>query len=43
MKAISCRCVYKLKRDANDNIDRYKACFVVKGYAKKLDIDLSNF
>lgn len=42
MKAIGCRWVYKFKRDANENIDRYKARLVVKGYAKKSSIHFND-
>ena len=33
----------KLKGDANGNVERYKACLVVKGYAQESGIDFNNF
>ncbi|GKV22443.1 hypothetical protein SLEP1_g32316 [Rubroshorea leprosula] len=38
-KAIGCRWIYKLKKDSEGNIERYKARLVIKGYAQKLGID----
>ncbi|KAH9745940.1 hypothetical protein KPL70_004260 [Citrus sinensis] len=38
-KAIGNKWVYKIKRDGNDQVERYRARLVVKGYAqKKLDV-----
>lgn len=37
--AIKCRWVYKLKRNADGKIARYKARLVVKGYSQKQGID----
>ncbi len=31
--------VYKVKRDAHDQVSHYKACWVVKGYEQQFDID----
>ncbi len=33
------RWVYKVKHDAHDQVSRYKACWVVKGYEQQFDID----
>jgi len=33
------RWVYKVKCDAHDQVSRYKACWVVKGYKQQFDID----
>ncbi len=33
------RWVYKVKRDAHDQVSRYKAHWVVKGYEQQFDID----
>ena len=34
-KSIGNKWVYKIKRDSNDQVERYRARLVVKGYAKK--------
>jgi hypothetical protein len=41
MNVIGSRWVYKLKRDANGQIDRYKARLVAKGYGQKQGVDFS--
>ncbi|KZV52561.1 alcohol-forming fatty acyl-CoA reductase-like [Dorcoceras hygrometricum] len=38
-KAINNRWVYKIKRDGNNQVERYRARLVVKGYARKEGID----
>nr|KYP42748.1 Retrovirus-related Pol polyprotein from transposon TNT 1-94 [Cajanus cajan] len=40
-KAIGCKWVYKIKRDGNDQVERYRARLVVKGYAQKEGIDFN--
>lgn len=40
-KAIGNKWVYKIKRDSNDQIERYRARLVVKGYAQKEGIDFN--
>ncbi|KAH9768487.1 Integrase catalytic domain-containing protein [Citrus sinensis] len=40
-KAIGNKWVYKIKRDGNDQVERYRARLVVKGYAQKEGIDLN--
>lgn len=42
-KAIGNKWVFKLKRDLNDNLERYKARLVAKGYAQKSGIDFDEF
>ncbi|KAH9660160.1 hypothetical protein KPL70_024117 [Citrus sinensis] len=37
-KAIGNKWVYKIKRNGNDQVERYRARLVVKGYAKKEDV-----
>ena len=36
---IGCKWIYKIKRNVDDSITRYKARIVAKGYAQKYDID----
>ena len=40
-KAISNKWVYKIKRDSNDQVERYRARLVVKGFAQKEGIDFN--
>lgn len=40
-KAIGNKWVYKIKRDSNDQVERYRARLVVKGYAQKEGIDFN--
>ena len=40
-KAIGNKWVYKIKRDGNDQMERYRARLVVKGYAQKEGIDFN--
>ncbi|KAH9689319.1 hypothetical protein KPL70_015447 [Citrus sinensis] len=40
-KAIGNKWVYKIKRDGNDQVERYRARFMVKGYAQKESIDFN--
>ena len=38
-KAIGNKCVYKIKQDSNDQVERYRARLVVKGYTQKEGVD----
>lgn len=40
-KAIGNKWIYKIKRDGNDQVERYRARLVVKGYAQKEGIDFN--
>uniref|UniRef100_A0A2N9HLU0 Uncharacterized protein n=1 Tax=Fagus sylvatica TaxID=28930 RepID=A0A2N9HLU0_FAGSY len=40
-KAIGNKWVYKIKRDGNDQVERYRARLVVKGFAQKEGIDFN--
>ncbi|KAH9752597.1 hypothetical protein KPL71_014753 [Citrus sinensis] len=40
-KAVGNKWVYKIKRDGNDQVERYRARLVVKGYAQKEGIDFN--
>jgi len=40
-KSIGNKWVYKIKRDGNDQVERYRARLVVKGYAQKAGIDFN--
>ncbi|KAK0608590.1 hypothetical protein LWI29_032951 [Acer saccharum] len=39
-KAIGNRWIYKIKRDGNDQVERYRARLVMKGYAQKEDTEI---
>ena len=39
LKVWNCKWIFKTKRDSKGNIERYKACLVVKGFTKKEGID----
>ncbi|KAH9681067.1 Integrase catalytic domain-containing protein [Citrus sinensis] len=41
-EALNSSDVYKIKRDGNDQVERYRARLVVKGYAQKEDIDFND-
>jgi hypothetical protein len=38
-KIVGCKWVYKLKKDVDDKVERYKARLVEKGYSQKEGID----
>jgi hypothetical protein len=38
-KPIGCKWMFKKKLKANDIIDKYKACLVVKGYKQRCHVD----
>ena len=38
-KAISVKWVYKAKKNAKEEVERYKARLVVKGYSQRIDIN----
>ncbi|XP_072058285.1 secreted RxLR effector protein 161-like [Arachis hypogaea] len=40
-KAIGNKWVYKIKRDSNDQVERYRVRLVVKGYAQKEGVDFN--
>ncbi|KAL4337997.1 hypothetical protein AHAS_Ahas12G0166100 [Arachis hypogaea] len=40
-KAIGNKWVYKIKRDSNDQVERYRARLVIKGYAQKEGVDFN--
>ncbi|RYA56552.1 hypothetical protein DD596_25500 [Enterobacter cloacae complex sp. 4DZ3-28B] len=39
VKPISCKWIFKTKKDSKGNIDRYKARLVAKDFTQKEDID----
>ena len=39
MKKIGVMCIFKTKLNENDEVDKYKASLVAKGYAQQHDID----
>ena len=39
VKPISCKWIFKTKRDSRDNVEIYKARLVVKGFTKRECID----
>lgn len=38
-KAISCKWIYKIKRNPDGSVERYKARLVIKGYSQKKGVD----
>ena len=42
VKSIRCSCVYKVKYNVENSINRYKARLVAKGYAPTHDIDYND-
>ena len=42
MKVLSGKWVFKLKRDQDGNIIRFKARYIVKGYMQRLSVDYTN-
>ena len=38
-KLIGCKWIFKTKKDSKGNVERYKACLVVKGFTHKEGID----
>ncbi|RDX96186.1 hypothetical protein CR513_21197, partial [Mucuna pruriens] len=39
VKPISCKWIYKTKKDSKGNIERYKTCIITKGLTQKEGID----
>ncbi|XP_022872376.1 uncharacterized protein LOC111391391 [Olea europaea var. sylvestris] len=39
VKSNGCKWMFKIKRDSNGNVERYKACLVAKDFTKKEGID----
>jgi hypothetical protein len=38
---VGSRWIYKIKHDVDDSVDKFKACFVAKGFSQKEGIDFS--
>ena len=42
-KPISCKWIFKTKRDSEGNKERYKACLVAKNFTQREGIDFTDF
>lgn len=38
-KTIGCRCIYKIKHNADGNVNKFEARLIAKGYIQQYDID----
>ena len=38
-KVVGSKCIYKVKHAADGSVEKYKACFVAKGFSQKEGID----